>query len=1208
MPAGRPRIYATHRERLDHHNTRRRRARRAAILADLSSPSPTPGSLPDDEDRQGLVLAYKDHVTTVTSPPGDVFQDLSQSLGGLAVLDPLEDNTQHLEPVAPTVRESPARESPGEAADWEVDVSMSDAEALPSPPPAPAPNPATQALAHQLVDQLLQHHGCPDHGRRVPRGPHATTLSQLVALGCPDVLARADVKPHPTDWATSFPAAAQRRLFSGIQTILAPSHAESTDWPPQAEDLPPPELDLDADARDLAGDQFTVYFDIDSVGGFARSLVVARQGLSWMAVQPPTSSLTSAIHLDRIPVQFLDAASGQWRSTQAPIHHLPHLPLRHLEGLEAIELLLHYHLPAPYLPRLWERVLHYLPRHTEFQGARLLLHAKNLKARFQQGSWRAMHDRFFATWHTAVDPAWIESDWYDITKEVITLGRSFPSHQAPPWLSGCARQLRGTQPDATANRPPAGSARAGSPPPPRARPQVQVVVPGAGPSTPASVEAASSAGSLRDPSWSPGGSPEPAEPPSQPPWTEVFYPLSLAQDMGSLTIEPHLGRQSPLRRHGLLYLQLYNTSKGIFAAGNTYPFGNRALDTLSLDAGLVRAWQHIGGAVSHSPHTILRAYLHTKARCHAALTGSCHTSYGTREEYRVTGALLHLVHTAMMAQLGSLDPMRVHAPHSTGGRRRLPFWIHPTWLFVDWLRWNLNRLCLGFELVYTLQPHTMIHWEHTHVMMMFLRCLTYVYGGDGAHPSHSNGLWVDRRVRPLVDGSEVERVQEGMGLQVTLEHYRYGWFLDKLDCEAMIFRQPHRPHMVFNTPSLLSQYFPRYRHLVTARDEFIQFQDLYSHLTQAREEPGRAARLLDLLIDLCLQTFRQEVFRALQLARTNQPLSEGGLRCAVQGAVPLTAPGFRQVFRRAPLETEFQFVSGPTARIRDVGLLFSFLWGWAGDGNQGGWERAGWEQKLYRLLYRRTFEMITQIFGIGQARAWRASLYTKLFWSRTTGVPGRDQARMHKLQVWYSHHPGVSEYYKAHGTDQDMIPAVHVNQLPIVGWRAHPRPGLLTVELPDLPDDASVPFSTVSTMTMELSTAALPLPIIKVQDGPIRTGITALDPQRRYLTRQLQSETGSHPDLEHLGALHNHQDPGWITDGLSLWSSQVAGKFRQEYLDVRLPRDQDPLTAKDAIPAVPTIMPIGHAVRPADLEYDSDPDSVGAYRRKVFWQYKKVFE
>jgi hypothetical protein len=60
--------------------------------------------------------------------------------------------------------------------------------------------------------------------------------------------------------------------------------------------------------------------------------------------------------------------------------------------------------------------------------------------------------------------------------------------------------------------------------------------------------------------------------------------------MGSLIIEPHNGRESVLRQHGLFYVQLYNTSKEVFAAGNTYPFTSCALDALALDAGLVRSW------------------------------------------------------------------------------------------------------------------------------------------------------------------------------------------------------------------------------------------------------------------------------------------------------------------------------------------------------------------------------------------------------------------------------------------------------------------------------------------------------------------------------------------------------------------------------------------------------------------------------------------
>jgi hypothetical protein len=112
---------------------------------------------------------------------------------------------------------------------------------------------------------------------------------------------------------------------------------------------------------------------------------------------------------------------------------------------------------------------------------------------------------------------------------------------------------------------------------------------------------------------------------------------------------------------------------------------------------------------------------------------------------------------------------RLAIPLLSGPERDLPFFIHRTGQFLDWIRWNMNRLCLGFEMVYTLRPHTVVHWGHTRVMMMFLRCLIFTYGGQGHHLKHSTGLWVDRRVRPPLEGSEVEQVQEGIGIGHTLD-------------------------------------------------------------------------------------------------------------------------------------------------------------------------------------------------------------------------------------------------------------------------------------------------------------------------------------------------------------------------------------------------------------------------------------------------------
>jgi hypothetical protein len=109
MPAGRPRIYASEQERRDHHNARRRHARRPATLAAISSPTHVPGSPPDPEDPHSPVFIYQDRVTMVTFPPGEPLSCLSESLHPLAILDPLDDNT----PEADLMVWAPSEESDG---------------------------------------------------------------------------------------------------------------------------------------------------------------------------------------------------------------------------------------------------------------------------------------------------------------------------------------------------------------------------------------------------------------------------------------------------------------------------------------------------------------------------------------------------------------------------------------------------------------------------------------------------------------------------------------------------------------------------------------------------------------------------------------------------------------------------------------------------------------------------------------------------------------------------------------------------------------------------------------------------------------------------------------------------------------------------------------------------------------------------------------
>ncbi|PCG88336.1 Hypothetical protein PENO1_110820 [Penicillium occitanis (nom. inval.)] len=597
-----------------------------------------------------------------------------------------------------------------------------------------------------------------------------------------------------------------------------------------------------------------------------------------------------------------------------------------------------------------------------------------------------------------------------------------------------------------------------------------------------------------------------------------FYPQSGLRDQGSLTLEP--SSKSALWKHGLRYSQHYNTSKEIFAAGKQYPFQSAQLDTLAVDPAMIRTWQHVGGAVSHSPLAVLQAYLHTKRRCHVGLEGCRHRSYGTREEYRVTGSLLVAIDKLFCQRELATTPLPSPPDHR-------PFFTYPTGLMLDWFRWNINKLCLGFEMTYSLHPRTMVHWEHTRVMMMFLKCLRLSYGGQGYHLRHSNGLWLDRRAQPPAEGSDTERIEEGIGIGDRLQATGYMWFADKIDWFNMTFRSPHRAHMIFNTPTLQSTYHERYWRVIETKGDFLLFHDIFAYLQQHHGDFRRTALLLQLLISLCLQLFRKDVFHVLvQRKSSRQPLRDCVLTDACAGKVPLARNGLRRVFCDGIFHDDIHFVSGPQMAVTHIDVLFARLWGWDGDGQQGDWPRQCWEYKTYRVLYRQCFGIIAQIHGMQQARQWRTRLrhtWIRTHWilpypDNTTFWPRRADKR---LQTWASIHPPLQAYYQQRGTS--VVTPADVEFLPVTGWQRGSEPNTLSVDLPPIPSDLDAYLATVDD-SVSVASSDIPLPASGIRDGPIRRFLQEQAPSQRVLRSAMQEQSLSEKKL--------HRDDNWLTQHL----------------------------------------------------------------------------
>ncbi|PVH90971.1 hypothetical protein DM02DRAFT_664466 [Periconia macrospinosa] len=254
---------------------------------------------------------------------------------------------------------------------------------------------------------------------------------------------------------------------------------------------------------------------------------------------------------------------------------------------------------------------------------------------------------------------------------------------------------------------------------------------------------------------------------------------AMLQDSGSMTIETHRGSKS--RTGGLLYSQFYSSVKELFAAGNIYPFTNVAIETLALDPKLQKTWQHVRVGLSHDPVALIRAYLYTKLRCHYAISGSTEKCFGTWEEHRVSKKLFGQIDARI--QQRRFDTQHFRSAQDSNRS----YYTFSTSTLLKWLRWNINKFCVGFEMVYSLKDYHFVTWEHTRVMLMCLRCPQFSYSSGLIQ--RAGGLWQDVQLDNDVNQADGLRRHESLGFRDNMRRHGYAWFMDKIDWETMAFRQ-----------------------------------------------------------------------------------------------------------------------------------------------------------------------------------------------------------------------------------------------------------------------------------------------------------------------------------------------------------------------------------------------------------------------------------
>ncbi|PVH90385.1 hypothetical protein DM02DRAFT_547899, partial [Periconia macrospinosa] len=900
-------------------------------------------------------------------------------------------------------------------------------------------------LADRLVDQLVQHHGCCEHchqqfqEEQTDNHPNHIGLEEYLdrvgeEVVCPDVLGSKTMTTHESNFASQMSEASRRYLYCGVRN----------------DDISPVHICLKAD--DVASVDAEVTFDIDSVLGFPSSLAVAKQGIRWNPTQMAVSDLQSDLHLNSRLAHYVDR-HGHAHSVSRPLHQLPHYTFGRLVGFEDISLylvfphlyreeqqisrlcdhdfrtwmdrillpavyqyhdsslvqhypssfdharynstargvegrsqrieatprqqLLFHFLPPDSLHAVWEAILQAVERPglQHFRGVFLFCHGKNLKCLTKDSTWRDMTSRFGKYWTNAVVESYMTSDAYiDVGKELCPAqGSSIQCEEMDNNHEGVAKTLLwkrcclDTYNEWIREKEPDGHQR-------------------------------------------------------------TFYPFSMLQDSGSMTIETH--KNSKNRASGLLYSQFYSSIKEIFAAGNVYPFTNAAIETLALDPKLRKTWQHVGAGLSHDPVALIRAYLYTKLRCHYAISGSTQKCFGTREEHRVSKKLFSQIDARI--QQRRLDTQLFRSAHGSNQ----PYYTFSTSTLLKWLRWNINKFCVGFEMVYGIKDSHFVTWEHTRIMLMFLRCLQFSYSSGLIQKA--GGLWQDVRLANDADQPDGLRRYEGLGFRDNMRQYGYAWFMDKIDWETMTFRQPFAQYMMFNNPSMQSAYHARYSQIRDVRIDFIRVDKARQWMTEFSAVPACLDLLEEYLEQLCLCAFRKDVFSFIR-----HLLHKDYVKAALAGQIPLCWPSVNQALKSKHQPPKLAM--GNRLAVKSIEVIFSWLWEW----KDRQFERRGWNDKPYRMLYQQSCSIVELIRGKHQARAWRKKLKITFLQSHWLLPYPQNQSFMRKCKesgevVWWpTFHSGLYRYYQQlgrYGEVPQPFPASYIKHHPTNFWGL-PRQG-----------------------------------------------------------------------------------------------------------------------------------------------------------------------
>ncbi|KAG0122978.1 hypothetical protein HOY82DRAFT_619738 [Tuber indicum] len=417
-----------------------------------------------------------------------------------------------------------------------------------------------------------------------------------------------------------------------------------------------------------------------------------------------------------------------------------------------------------------------------------------------------------------------------------------------------------------------------------------------------------------------------------------YYPWAMTGEIGNLTVTP--GPVHPARKDGLAYAQFYSTLKEVFDAAKVYPFQNPGLEGLAIDPYLQKTWRDIGGTSHWTKECATQAYLSSKRRIAASLDASSNKSFGLRQEYRVLRPLLQDIYK----ECQSYNPPDLQSPFLLQNNPVVHFTyiVSPTSETIQFLHGNINKYCFGFEYLLSLQDGKAIDWEHSRMMIMFLRLLKHSYGGT--HLERFPEIWKNNYSRDNISNSGV-----GLNLEHTSSLRGYGFLPSNLiNWDACRFSSTLSPLLGFSNPYLARNF----RHHTVAISEatncYHLFTEAISNMVKYPHNRLLQSVTFQILSCTLIELFRQDLWSTLLsdgllINGAFQPLSLPTASLCVPNLSKLLDDDFK----------EFKFIQNYNRHKFHPFERVTYLWDY--DDQR---KRKSWDNKQWRKLFQMTCEQL----------------------------------------------------------------------------------------------------------------------------------------------------------------------------------------------------------------------------------------------------------